>query len=53
MNSFLDTIKFILIFLLLASPFLAFMAFGFFVIYQDRKREKLEEKKKPEEAKSH
>lgn len=53
MTEFLEIVKFVLMLLLLASPFLALMVFGFFVICQDRKREKLEEKKKLEEAKSH
>ena len=45
-------IKTILLYLFGLLPFLLFIAFGFFIIYQDRKREKLE-KQKLKEAKSH
>lgn len=46
-------IKFLLLFFLGASPFLLLIAFGFFVIYQDRKREKLEQEKKLKELQSY
>ena len=46
-------IEYLLLLFLGFSPFIAFIVFGFFVIYKDREREKLVEKKKLKEAKSH
>lgn len=45
-------IKTIMLYLFGLLPFLLFIGFGFFIIWQDRKREKLEEKKL-KEAKLH
>lgn len=42
MNESLEIIKYLLTLFLLFTPFSLFIAFGLFVIYQDRKREKLE-----------
>ncbi len=39
----METIKHLLLYILFFTPFMFLMAFGFFIIWQDRKREKLEE----------